>query len=142
MIGGKKDSRPASSPGELNALLGRGSEFEGKLQFEGAVRIDGVFKGEIHSQSLLLVGEPAAIEAEIQVDSAVIGGEVKGNVTARTRIELQSTARVTGKLITPALIVMEGAVFDGQCLMKNRERPARPATLLGGPPAPASEAEK
>ena len=133
MIGGKKNGASVVSPGELNALLGRGSEFEGKLQFEGTVRIDGVFRGDIQSQGLLMIGEPALVEAEIQVDSAVIGGEVRGNIIARSKIELQATARVAGTLSAPALIVQQGALFDGQCQMQNRERPApapRGVTLL------------
>ena len=137
---GKKNGVTASNPSELNALLGRGSEFEGKLQFEGTVRIDGTFRGDIQSQGLLMIGEPALVEAEILVDSAVIGGDVRGNVTARNRIELQATARVTGNLNTPALIVQQGALFDGQCQMQHREqRPARPVSLLGGIPPAGSE---
>jgi len=133
MIGGKKNNVPVPTSGELNALLGQGSEFEGKLSFEGTVRIDGTFRGDIQSQGLLMIGESAVVEAEILVDTAVIGGEVRGNITAKSKIELQASARVTGNLSTPALVVKEGARFDGQCQMQNRERPARPVTLLGGP---------
>ena len=132
MIGGKKEGPALANAGELNALLGRGSEFEGKLSFEGTVRIDGTFRGDIQSQGLLMIGESAVVEAEILVDTAVIGGEVRGNITAKSKIELQATARVTGNLSTPALVVKEGGRFDGQCQMQNRERAARPVTLLGG----------
>jgi len=140
MIGGNKKEGPAlASASELNALLGRGSEFEGKLSFEGTVRIDGTFRGDIQSQGLLMIGESALVEAEILVDAAVIGGEVRGNITAKSKIELQATARVTGNLSSPALVVKEGARFDGNCQMQNRERPARPVTLLGGPAHEGSE---
>src|SRR5690349_5464164 len=49
-------SSPAAST-DLNALLGRGSEFEGKLTFEGTVRIDGKFTGTIVTGDVLVVGE-------------------------------------------------------------------------------------
>ena len=134
MIGGKKAGSSPANPNELNALLGRGSEFEGKLSFEGTVRIDGTFRGDIQSGGLLMIGEPAKVEAEITVDAAVIAGEVQGNITARSRIELQPAARVTGTLSSPALVVQQGALFDGHCQMQHRERPARPVTLLTGTP--------
>jgi cytoskeletal protein CcmA (bactofilin family) len=142
MIAGKKNGPSlAANPNELNALLGRGSEFEGKLSFEGTVRIDGTFRGDIQSGGLLMIGEPAKVEAEITVDAAVIGGEVQGNITARSRIELQPTARVSGTLSTPALVVQQGALFDGHCQMQRRERSARPVTLLTQKPASETQAE-
>src|SRR4051812_17209558 len=46
---------------EITALLGRGTRFEGKLHFEGRVRIDGVFKGEIKSDDVLIIGDGAEV---------------------------------------------------------------------------------
>ena len=107
----------AAPTGELNALLGKGSQFEGKLIFEGTVRIDGKFRGEIHSEGKLMVGEHGDIEGELWVDSAVISGRVKGNINAKGKLELQPPARIEGTIVTPVLVVQEGAVFDGQCQM-------------------------
>ncbi|MBI5344133.1 MAG: polymer-forming cytoskeletal protein, partial [Deltaproteobacteria bacterium] len=91
--------------------------FEGKLHFENTVRIDGSFKGEISSGGTLVVGEGADIEAEIKVDTAVITGLVKGRVEASNRVELQSPCRVCGEIRTPNLIIGEGALFQGNCVM-------------------------
>ena len=135
MSSGKRFDAPAPAAGELNAILGKGSEFEGKLKFEGTVRIDGTFRGDIQTKGLLMVGESAVIEAEIQVDSAMIGGQVKGNLTAKSKLELQPNARFTGNITTPVLIIKEGAAFDGQCQMQSRERSARPGPLSGGAPS-------
>src|SRR5687768_7505545 len=52
---------------EITALLGRGTRFEGKLQFEGRVRIDGAFKGEIRSDDVLIIGDGAEVDADIEV---------------------------------------------------------------------------
>jgi len=112
----RKDT-PAGLSVELNALLGKGSQFEGKLVFEGTVRIDGKFKGEIHSQGKLVVGENGEIEGELWVDSAVISGKVNGNLNAKSRIELQPQAKILGNINTPLLIVQEGAIFEGNCQM-------------------------
>jgi len=120
--------KPVAAPaGELNALLGRGSAFEGKLVFEGTVRIDGRFKGEIHSDGKLIVGENGDIEGEIWVESAVISGRVAGNVNGKGKIELQPPAKVQGNLVAPVLSIQEGAVFDGHCQMSKSARPNKPA---------------
>jgi len=102
---------------ELNALLGRGSQFEGKLVFEGTVRIDGKFKGEIHSKGKLIIGENGEVEGDVWVDSAIISGKLKGNIKAEKKVELLAPAKLTGNISTKALVIQEGAVFDGNCQM-------------------------
>ncbi len=101
----------------LSALLGRGCEYEGKLTFEGTVRIDGKFTGEIFSNDVLIVGEGAEIHAEIDVAVVVVSGSVKGNITARNRLELHAPARLVGNIVTSTLSIEEGAVFEGNCKM-------------------------
>ena len=108
--------------GEVTAFLGKETEFEGKLNFKGAVRVDGRFKGEIMSNDVIIVGEGAKIEGDIiEVGIAVIQGEVLGNIKASQKVELRSTAKVRGDITTPVFIVEEGAVFDGYCKMREEE---------------------
>lgn len=102
---------------EVNALLGKGSEFEGKLTFDGTVRIDGRFRGEIYSEETLIVGESARVEASIDVDTIVIYGEVIGNIRAKTCVELHAPARLAGNIVTANLQVDKGVVWNGQCQM-------------------------
>ena len=68
--------------GEITTLLGRGASFEGKLTFDGTVRIDGRFKGEVFSDDTLVIGEGAVVEAEIDIGEVIIQGTVVGNVKA------------------------------------------------------------
>ena len=107
--------------GQLNALLGKGSEFEGKLSFEGRVRIDGVFSGEVFTEGILIVGETARITAEIEVGSLIVHGEVRGNVVARDSIELHASSKLLGNIRTPVLIIERGAVYEGSCKMVDGE---------------------
>jgi len=125
----RKDESAVSSR-ELNALLGRGSEFDGKLIFEGTVRIDGKFKGEIHSKGRLIVGENGEVIGEIWVDNAIISGKVKGNINAQNRVELQPPARLEGNITASSLVIQEGAIFDGNCQMSKKEQkaPEKPTT--------------
>lgn len=126
---------PAASAGDLNALLGRGSEFEGKLTFEGTVRIDGKFTGTIVTNDVLVVGEGAKIAAEITCGTIIIHGEISGNVKARSMVELHHPARMRGNVETPVLMVEKGVIFEGQTKMEGVEKaPAKPTLTPVNPP--------
>ena len=84
---------------EITALLGKGTRFEGKLHFEGRVRIDGVFKGEIKSDDTLIIGEGAEVHAEIDVATVIVkGGIVHGNIRAKTSLELHAPGKLVGNI--------------------------------------------
>ena len=106
----KKKQNPSE---EINALLGEGTEFEGKLSFEGAVRIDGLFTGEIRGEGMIIVGEKGKVQAEIAAGLVMIRGEVQGNVRAKDRIEAYAPAKICGDLYSPVLVFGEGVVFEG-----------------------------
>ncbi len=97
----------------LNALFGEASQVNGKLHFEGAVQIDGTFTGSITTNDLLVIGEHAKIAADVKCGSAVVSGEVTGNITASGSVELRGGAHVKGDIATPTLAIDKGAVFDG-----------------------------
>lgn len=129
---GKKEEKPvAPAPppkreeetlvprnGELNALLGKGSEFEGKLAFEGQVRIDGKFTGQIITKDVLVIGDGARVMAEIQAGTVIVNGVVEGNIKATQSIELHQPGRVKGNIETPSLSIDKGVVFEGSCKME------------------------
>jgi cytoskeletal protein CcmA (bactofilin family) len=130
---------PAASAGsDLNALLGRGSEFEGKLTFEGTVRIDGKFTGTIVTNDVLVVGEGAKIGAEITCGTIIVHGEINGNIKARSMVELHHPARMRGNIETPVLMVEKGVIYEGQTKMEGVEKAAaKPAlTPVGSPGTP------
>lgn len=103
---------------EITALLGKGTRFEGKLHFEGRVRIDGFFKGEIRSNDVLVIGEGAEVEAEIDVATVIVkGGVVRANVRARDSVELYVPAIVSGTLHSPEVFMDKGVQFSGTCTM-------------------------
>ncbi|MFT7622273.1 MAG: cytoskeletal protein CcmA (bactofilin family) [Myxococcota bacterium] len=125
------------STAEVNALLGRGSEFEGKLTFEGTVRIDGKFSGEIFSEDTLIIGEGARVKAEIMVSNVIIYGDVIGNVKAKERVELHSPARLKGNITAAALQIAPGVIFDGACQMTSSTKDAAgtsPVRAVSAPP--------
>src|SRR6266851_1258517 len=103
----------AGRPGELNALLGKGSAFEGKLLFEGTVRIDGKFTGEI-----------------VSTDTLMIVGDYNGDAKATMSIEIKAPAKVRGTLTTASIVIERGVFFEGNCKMDTSGAP--PAS--SGPP--------
>jgi cytoskeletal protein CcmA (bactofilin family) len=90
----------------VQAHLGKGSRVEGKLTFEGSVKID---------------GETAVINAQINAETIVIKGKVTGDVTARRQVELRGPAKLTGNITTPSLVIHEGVLFEGHCSMGGAE---------------------
>jgi cytoskeletal protein CcmA (bactofilin family) len=127
-------SQAPARPGEGSTILGRGSEFEGKLTFEGTIRIDGKFTGEIFSDGTLIIGEGAKVKAEITVETVVVQGEVLGNIKAKAGVELHASGRLRGNMQTASLVVHKGAIFDGNCVMEGREGAPRANPAVLTPP--------
>lgn len=112
-----------ASAGEINALLGRGTRFTGKLTFTGKVRIDGTFEGEIFSEGVLVVGDEAVVTATtIEVGTLIVrGGVVRGDITAKAAVEVYAPGRVYGSIAAVEVFIDKGVVFEGQCRMLERE---------------------
>jgi cytoskeletal protein CcmA (bactofilin family) len=112
-------------------LLGRGARFEGKLTFEGTVRIDAIFIGSITTNDVLVVGESARIDGEITCGTVIVHGEVNGNIQAKAAVEIHKPAKVRADVETPSLSVERGSLFQGGCRMEpgaKLEPGAKPAT--------------
>ena len=106
---------------KVDTLIGNKTVFEGKLNAYGGIRIDGTVKGEIECQGILVVGNGGKIEANIIADSAIIGGEVIGNITAKNRLEIISKGKVRGDIAASHLIIDDGVIFEGSCRMLTDE---------------------
>jgi cytoskeletal protein CcmA (bactofilin family) len=129
--------------GEITTLLGRGAAFEGKLTFDGTVRIDGRFKGEVFSDDVLVIGENAHVEAEIDIGEVIIQGTVVGNIKAKRSIEIHAPGRVKGDLHSPSLQIDKGVIFEGRSFMENAVSTAAPRpTAPAAVPAPPSPPPK
>lgn len=112
---------------EVTGVLDKGSEFEGTLSFEGAFRIGGVFRGKIFTDDVLIIGEGAVVDAEIEVGTLILSGELKGSVKAKERAEIHFPAVFRGNIQTPSLMVADGVVFEGVSQMgKNPASTSRP----------------
>lgn len=97
------------------------TDFDGTLKFSNSLRIDGRFKGKIEASGLLVIGPNSIVMADIICDEVIVGGEVKGNILARKRIELLETAKLYGDIKTPKLKIADGVRFEGKCDMSMAE---------------------
>lgn len=128
----RRDEEQAFKPsGGTQTLLGAGSEFEGKLNFQGIVHIDGKFSGEIHTPDELNVGQSARINGELFIGHLVVHGEIQGTIHAKNLVELEPTARVFGVIEAPALIVKKGALFEGTSRMGAKPSESKPSPAPG-----------
>lgn len=120
----------SSSPA---TFIEQGCEITGEMRFRESVRIEGRAEGEIRAGGVVIVGEPAEIQASIRAEAVVVHGTVDGDIRARRKITLLKTARVVGELQTAGIVIEEGARFKG-CIVIGAEEEA-PATQPIGVPA-------
>jgi len=106
-----------SGKGMLSGLILEGTRFEGSLQFENKMRIDGEFKGKITSKSQLIVGKSAKIDADIKVQEVVVMGEIRGTIAECENLEIQNGGRVLADIRVKTLDIKPGAIFEGNCVM-------------------------
>ena len=116
----KKEREPAADSGEINAFLGKGTDFNGKLTFEGTVRLDGNFSGEIFSPGILIIGETATVDANINVNTLIVSGKLTGNIDAKARVEIHDPGKLYGNINSPVLVIDEGVIFEGGCIMETK----------------------
>jgi len=107
---------------EINAFLGAGTVYQGRLSFQGAVRIDGSYSGEVLSDGALIVGKDAEIEGALNVGDLLLSGRFTGEVQAKRRVIIHKTGVLQGTIRTPALIMEEGGQLDGQVFMQGNSR--------------------
>jgi len=114
-----------SARGDLNGFLDADSHINGELHFEDTFRVDGKLTGKVVSEGDLVVGEQGEVDGDIQVGRIFVSGVVRGSVTATGRVELTAGGRVYADLATPALVIEEGAIFEGTCRMKTETSKVR-----------------
>ena len=102
---------------EIDTVLAEDIDFTGVLTFKKPLMIKGNFKGEIKASSDLYIGEKAFVKAKIEANCVSTKGRIEGDVVARTRVELASTASMKGDVNTPDLIMESGCKYNGACAM-------------------------
>ncbi|QLA17989.1 polymer-forming cytoskeletal protein [Desulfolutivibrio sulfoxidireducens] len=107
---------------EINAFLGAGTAYQGRLTFHGIVRIDGTFDGDIVSDGTLMVGKDAHVSGRLSVARLFCGGLVEAEVLAARKVVLHRGGTFRGSIRTPALVVEDGAKVEGRVLMSGPDQ--------------------
>jgi len=124
----------------ISTFIGADASIEGTINFNGTIRVDGQVKGKIVSSGgTIVVGEKAAVDAELRVNVAVVMGEFKGRIEAKERIEVYPPGRVDGDIQSPAITIEPGGVFNGNCVMKVSPESAGKISVLTKQPAADSD---
>jgi cytoskeletal protein CcmA (bactofilin family) len=119
----------------LNGFMDEGAELVGELRFRDTFRVDGRVKGKVFSEQTLIVGEAGVVDAEIDCGVVSIRGTVSGRVIGRQRIELLAGAKVQGSLVSPKLVIEDGAFFQGDCDMAASPTTGQPSPVSSSAPA-------
>lgn len=104
----------------VTSVLGPGILWTGNLGGKGGIRIEGTFDGDIKIRGLVVVGETGRVTCKnLKANTVVVAGTFKGNITAE-KIEIRSTGRVWGDVVTTAFSTEEGAFLRGQVTMEEK----------------------
>ncbi len=104
----------------VDSVLGPGISWSGEISGSGGVRIDGAFEGQIKIRGLVVIGDQGRVTCEhIRAVTVIVAGSVKGNITAH-KVEIASTGRVWGDVVTTAFSTQEGAFLRGEIRMEEK----------------------
>jgi cytoskeletal protein CcmA (bactofilin family) len=104
----------------LETIVGAESSFQGNLRSKGSVRVDGKIEGGIAAEGVI-IGERGEVQGDISARTVVVGGKITGNIHATESLELLTKSQVFGDLHAPQLLIAEGAIFEGSCLMASEK---------------------
>ncbi|MES0370724.1 MAG: polymer-forming cytoskeletal protein [Mariprofundaceae bacterium] len=131
----------------IDTLIGAHSSFKGELDFEGAVRVDGRFEGNLRStkDGTLIVSQGAEISGEVSVPNLILHGLIKGNVHAAKNLKVGETGCINGDVEYRIITLAEGGAINGRCSRisdkaaapQKTAAPASSSTDREGTPAPA-----
>jgi cytoskeletal protein CcmA (bactofilin family) len=102
--------------------LGPGDSLEGKLSYGGSLTVQGRAEGELHIGGNVDVASGATVKASIEGSNVTVRGEVEGAVSARDKLTLGKSARLSGDINVKRLQVEDGASLNGHVRMGSFEQ--------------------
>ena len=112
----------SKSMGRVETLIGQDASLRGSYNAKHTIHVEGEIYGNVTSEDGIIIGDKGMIRGNLTARSILVGGKVKGNIIASQRLELQATANVEGDLSAPILVIEEGAVFEGNCVMEDADK--------------------
>lgn len=140
MLAKNKNTDAASEKAQvtIGTIIGPGAVFNGNLSAPQTIRIDGTLGGDCICKGNLILGKDGIIKGNIEAQDVSLSGKVTGDVKANGKLELFSTAKLTGDVTAKSLIVDENACFDGRCTMTT---PASGSSGAAGSPNASAKSQ-
>lgn len=127
------DANDIATPDDaVFSLIDRHTTVDGSLETQYDLRVDGQVLGTLRCAGTLYVSDGATVDATIEAGNVVVAGSVAGAIRCTGRLEIQASGVVRAEVATASLVILEGAIFEGQIRM---EAPA----AADDTPAPAAE---
>ena len=117
----KEETNMKTDDDQIKAYMGKDTVFNGSLNYDGTVRIDGKFDGKVLTEDTLIIGETGPLLAEISAGTVICMGRVEGTIVASKKVEIHSTSKVLGNIKSPAIDIELGGILDGNCDMSGKE---------------------
>ena len=102
-------------------VIGAKTTLKGEISGDEDVLVEGTVEGQIKIARDLRIGSGGVVRATVEAQSVVISGEMVGDCSATSRVEIQATGRLTGNIRAPRIVIAEGAVFKGNSDMSARK---------------------
>jgi len=131
-------AKPEQTTGEAAiSLIAPGTKIVGDCETDGTIRVEGQVEGTLKAGKSIVVGRSGEVVGDIITQDCVVSGRVSGNVSAESRLELQSTCDIQGEIRSRRVQLDEGARFNGQVHMEDSAggRTIKPAAATPGQPA-------
>ena len=125
-----KEKKREIEESKITGFFDKDTEIKGDLHFKGTFRVDGRFKGKVDSESILIIGDSGKVEADVKIGHLIINGELRGNIQASKKVEVNANGRVFGTILTPKLIVEEGAYLEANCQTTDKISLETPAVSI------------
>ena len=117
----KEETNMKTDDDQIKAYMGKDTVFNGSLNYDGTVRIDGKFEGKVITEDTLIIGESGHLMAEIHAGTVICMGRVEGTIVASKKVEIHSTSKILGNIKSPAIDIELGGILDGNCDMTGKE---------------------
>jgi cytoskeletal protein CcmA (bactofilin family) len=101
------------------SIITAGTICEGKLRSPGSIRVEGRVVGEVVAGQSVSIGGTGEVDGNVSAKLVTIGGKITGGILAQEKLVFEAKAIVRGDIRAAKLVIDEGAVFDGKCIMSD-----------------------
>lgn len=115
-------------------LISQGTEITGDIKSAGDIRIDGILNGNMITKGKVVIGPTGRVKGEVECKNSEVSGLIDGKITVSQLLNLKAASKIIGTIITSKLSIEPGALFTGNCTMKDGDN--------GGPAVKPKEGEK